>query len=118
MQTHLRLARISPLSVLKLSALGAVVLFVVAYAALAGVYLAVDAFGVIDRVRDLAASVASSTENPDPLDFLDPAWVLPKLAVVVGGLSFVAIPISVIVSLLANLVFRITGGLEMTWRQS
>jgi hypothetical protein len=118
MQTHLRLARISPLSVLKFSALASVVVFLVAFAALAGVYMAVDAFGVIERVRDLAASVASSADNPDPLSFLEPSWVLPKLAVVVAGLSLVAIPISVIGALITNLVLRVTGGVEATWRQS
>ncbi len=116
----LTLQRVEPMSVMKFSSLIALVGWVVVFIAVAIVYFALSKMGVFSKIEDTVGLVTSNKAHSgaDAASWFSASRVLEYTAIVctVNAVLFTAL--ATVGAALYNLVTNLTGGVEVTLKES
>jgi hypothetical protein len=119
-QAHLTLARVEPWSVMKFSAMASVVAFIILFVAITVLYMTLSALGVFTSLQHTVSSITSSqgTAGTNISAWFSASRIL-GITGFIGGLNIVLITaLSTIGAVVYNLIAHVSGGVEVTLRES
>lgn len=116
----LSLQRIEPMSVMKFSALISLVGWVVLFVAVAIIYFSLSKLGVFAKIEQTVGLVTYNKDHPgsNAASWFSASRVLEYTALVCTINAFLFTALATVGATLYNLVSSLTGGIEVTLRES